>query len=688
LEERDPTPHGEPTHSSIKVFNKMLDDNDHRADQLTTLRIRLLDILIADFDRHFDQYKWATGDTGKGKLYYPIPRDRDQAFFYSNGFLMRLISLKVLPFLKGFRYHIQDVKGLGEVAKDFDRVFLTDLDAKEWETAIKEVQLKINDSVIYQAVKKLPPEIYAIDSSEITHKLISRRGLLEKAGMNYYRFISRKVNIVGSNEKEYFKITSNPAGLNVRMYGRKDNNDTSFLMYDRTFDHKVTKEIRLYGLNDDDLFYIDKNASSRIKVRVIGGRGNDTFDIRGNVRNYLYDLKPIKKGDVQGNYIKNRSHSRNMFSTEPTVNYYNILGFKYNINNFPRITIASNNDDGLLAGAGFARKTFGFRNEPFVSNQRFDALWAINRGARQYKYSGVFNHAISNTDIVLSSELMTPGVNNFFGLGNRTKLDSTISYYRIRYSHSETQLLFQKRIYETVKIMAGPVAYFYWNHFEDNKGKILGGPFLTGKDSLNIYSNKSYAGGKLVININNLNNELFPTRGVQWNTEFSSMVSLSKSSNNSKSSNSITKFQSDMAVYASLNDPTKLIAVIKLGGGHIFNRNFEYFQALTLGSNNYLRGLRKNRYAGGSTMYAGVELRLKLLNVTSYLLPGSLGLIGFTETGRVWIKTESSRLWHYSYGGGIYYIPFNLFIISGTIGYSKDEHIFNFSLGSKINLNF
>ncbi|HKB44184.1 MAG TPA: metallophosphoesterase, partial [Chitinophagaceae bacterium] len=165
LEERDPTPHGEPTHSSIKVFNNMLEDNDHRADQLTTLRIRLLDILIADFDRHFDQYKWATGDTGKGKLYYPIPKDRDQAYFYSNGFLMRLISLKVLPFLKGFRKNIIDVKGLGEVAKDFDRVFLTDVDAKEWQTAIKEVQQSLNDSVIREAVKKLPPEIYAMDSS-------------------------------------------------------------------------------------------------------------------------------------------------------------------------------------------------------------------------------------------------------------------------------------------------------------------------------------------------------------------------------------------------------------------------------------------------------------------------------------------------------------------------------------------
>jgi hypothetical protein len=40
-----------------KIFSKMLDDNDHHADQFAVLKARLLDILIGDFDRHFDQWK-------------------------------------------------------------------------------------------------------------------------------------------------------------------------------------------------------------------------------------------------------------------------------------------------------------------------------------------------------------------------------------------------------------------------------------------------------------------------------------------------------------------------------------------------------------------------------------------------------------------------------------------------------
>jgi hypothetical protein len=678
LEEKEPTPHNEKVINTNQVFEKLMEENDHRVDQPAVLRARLLDILVADFDRHFGQWKWATGDTGMGKLYYPIPRDRDQAMFYSDGFLMKLLGMQFFPFLKGFRYDIPAVNWLGESAKDFDRVFLTDLDKKEWQESISEVQHNLNDSVISAALKKLPPEIYAINGPVLIKKLISRRALLEKAGMTYYKFISKKVNIVGSNQKEYFKLTGIPDGLNVKVYGRKENNDTSFLMYNRTFDQRVTKEIRLYGLNDDDLFDIDSTVSSRIRLRVIGGKGSDTFNIKGRVQNYLYDMSD------SNNYIQHMNRSRKMFSKEPTVNYYSILGFKYDRSSFPGFIAAINNDDGLLLGAGLSKKIFGFRNEPFTSFQRLTALYAINRGGVQFRYSGEFNHLIRNLDLVVLSEVMTPGINNFFGLGNNTEVDPTksIAYYRVRYSHLETQLLFQKRFFEKVKVMAGPVFYYYWNNVNNNAGKILGTPSLIGLDSANVYQTKTYLGGKLAIQINNLNNELFPTRGIKWNTEFSSMAGISKTSNN------ITKLSSDMAVYASLSDPARLIAVIQLGAGHIFGNNYEYFQAFTLGANNFLKGFRKNRFAGTSTFYSSLELRLKLTDIKSYVLPGSLGLIGFNELGRVWLKKEASSRWHYTYGGGIYYIPFNLAIVSATIGFSQEEQLFNFSIGTKLNISF
>ncbi|HJS54589.1 MAG TPA: BamA/TamA family outer membrane protein, partial [Chitinophagaceae bacterium] len=633
LEERDPSFDGTDTRSTAKVFDKLVDENDHRADQLTVLRARLLDILIGDFDRHFDQWKWSTSDTGKGKLYYPIPRDRDQAFFYSDGQLLKSTSKSLLPFLGGFRKDISQVNWFNWAARDFDRLFLTDLDEDEWKKTITEVQGKLNDSVITKAIRKLPAEIYPISGKTLADKLISRRNGLPVAALTYYKFISKGVNVVGSNQKEYFKVSNHGHGLQVRVYAREGGSDTSFIMYDRIFDPSITREIRLYGLNNNDLFEIDSNAASRIKFRIIGGKGADTFNIKGKVEALIYDM------NVEGNYIKNNSHTKNRFSKDPPVNSYSILGFKYNKTSFPQIRIGANPDDGLMLGAGFSQRTYGFRNEPYATDQKLFAFASLSRGAYRVRYDGEFNHITRDVDLIIKSEIAFPEVNNFFGLGNTTEMEEEADYgfYRTRFKAIEVNPMIRHRFFERLQVMAGPYFFHYWNDHLDNADKVLGKPSLVNLDSADIYSKKTYLGAKFAMNFDNRNNEVFPTRGVLWETEFVSTAGLSQSSD------PYTKLTSDMTIYASLSDPARLTAVVTMGGGKIFSKSFEYFQAMAIGNSNTLHGFRKNRYTGKSSLYGSMELRLKLLQVKSYLFPGPLGLTGFYDIGRVWLPGEDSK---------------------------------------------
>ncbi len=679
LEERDPTVDASDTRSTAKVFNKLVEEHDHRTDQFSVLRARLLDIIIGDFDRHFDQWKWITTDTGKGKLYFPIPRDRDQAFFYSDGKLLRVSSRNLLPFLQGFRSNIPDVNWLGYSARDFDRVYLTDLDEKEWKETIAEVQQKLNDSIIARAVRKLPPEVYPMHGKIIADKLISRRAALTSEGVKFYRFLSREVNVVGSNEKEYFKITDHPDGLQVRVYAREEGNDTSFIMYDRVFQTPVTREIRLYGLNGDDLFEIDEKAKSKIKLRIIGGKGNDTFNIKGHVENLLYDM------NVEGNYIKQMSNTKNRFSRDPTVNTYNILGYKYNTLEFPRIQVGANSDDGFVVGAGFAKRTYGFRNEPYATDQKFAALYSLSRRSFRVNYQGEFNHITRNTDLVIKGDIGYPEVNNFFGLGNRTKIDrdngKTYNYYRTRFRSVELQVLFRERLFERLHLMVGPYFFNYWNKLSDNVGKVLENPSLVNLSYDDVYSHKVWLGAKLAMKFDNRNNEVFPTRGISWSNELILAAGIKNSSNH-------TKFTSDMTIYASLSDPAKLIGVISFGGSRIFNRHFEFFQASNLGGSN-LHGFRANRYLGKSSMYASTELRWKLFELKSYLIPGPVGLTGFYDIGRVWLDRENSNGWHTAFGGGFFFVPYNKFLVAASVGFSAgNEKVFNMTLGTKINLSF
>jgi Calcineurin-like phosphoesterase/Omp85 superfamily domain len=678
LEEKEPSFDGSNTKTTAKTFNKMLEENDHRPDQEAVLKARLLDIVLGDFDRHFDQWKWGSSDTGKGKIYYPIPRDRDQALFHSNGFLLKAISGRAMPFLKGFQDDIPKVNWLGYTARDFDRFFLTGLNKKEWKQIIADVQKNLSDSVIRKAVAKMPPEISHINNENIINKMISRRNLLSTEAITYYKFISKKVNVVGSNMKEYFKVSAHPDGLQVRVYAVGKKKDTSFLMYNRVFDPTVTKEIRLFGLHENDVFEIDETADSRIKIRIIGGKGYDTFDIKGNTEAILYDQQD------GGNVIKNSSRAKNRFSLDAPANDKSITGFNYNTTKLPQLQFGYNADDGLLLGAGISRRTYGFRNLPYASDQKFSLLYAPTHRAVQLNYRGEFNHITRNADLLVNANFSSPALKNFFGLGNTTKPIETknYNYYQTRYKTIEAELLIRKRFFEKLHFMIGPYYFNYQNKYADNTNNILGNFRQSGLDSGRIFSNKSYLGGKAVMRLDNRNNEVFPTRGVLWNNQ---LIAAGGLGNGTKS---YATFTTDMSIYASLSDPAKVVAVLKIGAGRLFNKNYEFFQAMNFGSNTDLQGFRKNRYAGTSMVYTGIEMKIKLFDINSYILPGAFGITGFYQTGRVWHSPDQSNKWHKAFGAGFYYNPLNLFSITGSAGFSEKERMYNITLGTRLNLLF
>ncbi len=679
LEEKEPIPTGVETKSTQKVLDKMVEDNDHLVDQKAVLRARLLDIMIADYDRHFDQWRFSESDTGKGKIYTVIPKDRDQAYFYSDGLFMKYITRNRLPFLKGLRYNIPRINWLGFTSRDFDRIFLNQLDASAWNEVIVQFQKDFTDSAVWEAMRKYPPEIYPIHGETIGKKLISRRAYLQKQGMRYYRFISKYVNIIGSNKPEYFKITGTDSGLLVRVYAMTEKSDTSFKMYERSFVSRITKELRLYGLNGNDVFDVDPSADGKMRLRIIGGKGNDSFSVKGSVANYIYDYT------AEQNSLSAGRRTRNFFSPDVHVNDYERIEFKYKQSRFPKLNIGYNQEDGFFFGPGLWRRTYGFRKEPFATDQRLATFFAVNRGAYQINYSGVFNHVIRNKDLLINAQIVNPVLNNFYGLGNNTeqKKDVPIEFYRVRYRFMEADILVRKRTFGgMVSYYAGPTLFHYWNRYEDNNDKILGQPSLVQLDSLSVYTNKTYLGGKLGIDLNNLNNEMFPTRGITWNTQFSFLAGMTDKSG------ALTKITSDMVVYASMAQPANTVMILKVGGGHIFNKKFEYFQALNLGANNFLRGFRKNRFSGNSLFYTSLEVRQKLFNSKWYIIPGEFGLVGFGDMGRVWYHGESSKRWHTAFGGGCYYVPFNMVIVSATVGFSEEQRLFNFSIATKLNLTF
>jgi outer membrane protein assembly factor BamA len=243
-------------------------------------------------------------------------------------------------------------------------------------------------------------------------------------------------------------------------------------------------------------------------------------------------------------------------------------------------------------------------------------------------------------------------------------------------------LLRHRFIANKLSIGAGPAFYHYRSSNERNAGRILDYGTQYGLDSIGIHAPKTYGGGRLQASFSSLDNALLPVRGLRWTADLTAMQPLSTEGH------PITRAQSDIALYAPLSDNHRFVLSLRAGGGHIFSRRFEYFQALTVGANNYLRGYRKNRFTGSSSAYGSAELRARLAQVRSRFLPGELGLVGFGDRGRVWLRDETSPVWHTSAGGGIYFAPYNAVLISVLTAFSKEERLMNISIGTGLSFTF
>lgn len=681
LEERAPVEEEVRTRSTDKVFNKIIEEDDHIVDQKTVLRARLLDMFIGDWDRHFDQWRFSTLDTGKGKVYIPIPRDRDQVFFNNNGLLLNVVAYQTLPQFSGFKHKMRQTKHLGFNARYFDRIFMNNLSEKDWREALHEFDSLMTDSVIEAAVRRFPPEIYAISGPLIAEKLRARKAQMLKEGIKYERFLSQYVDVLGSQQAETFEVKKlSDTAIQVKVYDLKKNGvDTSLVSYNRIVNPRITEEIRLYGFNSRDKFVIDESVQSRkLKIRIIGGKGADTFDVRGRIKNFIYDFTGEK------NTILADRKSDLRLSANPLVNEFDYRSFRYDQTSFPAISASYNQEDGILVGGGIKNIKYGFRKDPFQHLHSLTALTALREKALRINYRGEFVHLIRYNDVVVDLNLHTPTLNNFYGLGNETTIspDKDLSYYRTRYNFASGDFLIRRRVASNVlSVSVGPTVFHYWNQPYRNEDKILENPTLIGLDN-SVYRDKTYVGGKAIMRVNNIGNTLFPTRGIDWTTSFESMAGVSGDAK------PITKLTSEMNIYAALSDPAKFVAVLRLGGGKIFSDSYEYFQALGLGQNNYLRGFRRNRFSGESMAYGSLEARVKLLTVNSYILPGSLGVVGFGDVGRVWVRNDQSAKWHFTPGAGFYYTPFNLVLVSGTVAFSEEETLFNITIGTRFNLTF
>ena len=649
-----------------EVVAKLKDDNDNEVDQYALLKARILDMFIMDLDRHEGQWTWGAIDKDKGKLYYPIPKDRDQAFFINRGVIPGMVKWPwLVPQLQGFDARAKGINRFNFAARNLDRFFLNELGEQDWRRALEEFIPKMTDQVIEDAINRQPREIKPISGDFLITKLKARRQYLAAEVMQYYRFISEKVSITGSDKTELFEATRNSDGsVQLKVFKITKEGEQSTLMYDRTFDPKITEELRLYGFGGNDKFVV-KGTEDKIKIRMIGGDGEDNFEAIDNKNGgIVYDLKS-ENNKITGDF-------RDKMKNDTLVNSFDQLGFKYN-QTIPFLTANYNSDDGLFLGFSLKFINHGFRKTPYKNMHEFTITHALATKSYGFRYYAEYISAFGRTTDLLT-DIDIKGRNNitsFYGYGDNSIYDkgkpNKWKYYWAKYNTGDVGIFLRKRFSEKVRFIFGPVLQYYSLDSNNNQGKNILNTGANGLDPATLFHSQKYLGGKYTLVVDTRDNAIMPMRGIYWQTTGRHLAGLNDEAYN------FTQLNSDFTFHVGLIRKT-LIFSNRIGGGHNFG-DFEFYQAQYLGSEEHLRGYRKYRFAGRSKFFNNAELRLRVATFKTYLFPAYFGILGFYDTGKVWDLDGNSDRWLSGYGGGIWFAPLKRLVFTFTYTASEEDKL-------------
>ena len=651
---------GEDAVSSLDLYKILRKDNDNRVDQTFVVRNRIFDIWIGDWDRHDDQWRWVEENRKDDeKIYRPIPRDRDQVFFGDDGFFKKIVSFKwAQPALRGFQDDLKYTPSMGHNrVRWFDRYFMTEASKEDWIEQANELKAVLTDDLIESSVRLWPDEIYDLHGEEIIRKLKNRRDRLDHYAEDYYRFLAKGVDILGSDKREWFfveRVDDDHTKVTVRKISNKGNVDK--VLYERTFKTSETGEVRLFGFNGDDKFDVVGRVEKGITVRIIAGDGNDDISDKSEVRGIR--RKTVIYDTIDGSELSKSRETKDLrTNNDPYINDYNLEEFDFDIRR-PVLSFNFNPDDGVFIGGGVATQKDGFRKRPYASFQSISASTAIATGSYNIAYRGEFVDAIGSTDFVLNASVRAPNfVNNFFGFGNETirDRDLSLSFYRVRFDEWSVNPSFNIPLGNVTKLTVG--SEYRAIKIERNEGRFINDFAINGLDPSNLFTSKKYIGAHIGLNVDTRKNLLLGKKGITLNTSLSYNLGANGNSNNSG------QWNSDLTLRWAIGPFSRVVIATRVGFQTSLG-DFEFFQASRLDGFNTLRGFRRYRFAGESSFYQQLDARIDLFEWRNYLIPSRVGLLLFNDVGRVWIDGENSDTLHHGYGGGAYLIPFESFVIN------------------------
>lgn len=665
--------------STGDVVEELMKNQHARVNQEQALRSRLFDLMIGDWDRHDDQWKWAVHYEDEEPVFSPIPRDRDQSFSKYDGFvafMARQFPDGFLHQLRPYSRKIKDVRWAGWSARYFDRSFLNELSWEDWQKIILEIQTGVSDSVIEDALSKWPAKARNLTEAEIVTNLKYRRDNLMKIGRDFYDFLALEVDVVGSENKELFEIEYlENEDVVVKTWDSNKDGDKQKLLYQRKFHAKETREIHIYGMDDKDIFKISGRAKKSPLIRMVGGLDEDQFISDAKIsglrkKHWVYD-------DIRDENHLQGASLRDKRSSNWEDNVYDRKAAHYNYDVFFALPLISYNvENGLQMGATGQWTTYKFKKAPYSSLQSFSIAYSFGSNTPNLEYDAEFLERLGELDLNLNTYYHGRRfATNYFGLGNETAYEKELDFYGISQEVFQVFPALQLRhSANLLRFRLGPKLLY--TNLLDKSAMYLN----TVDAEEENFSGHWFLGPRFEMEWDGRDSKLFPRRGGRFQL-------YGEWANDLEDSDNTYTHGANLHLYLPVDKGQNLIFATRLGYGFAWG-DYEFFQApslgersTSLGQEGSLRGYPFDRFRGDSKFYHNTDLRWRMIQYDNSVIPVSIGIYGGFDYGRVWFHQESSDKWHSAYGGGLWLAPLDYLVFSTGVFQSPNDLRYYLSLG-------
>ncbi len=675
-EHKDEVTFGKPDdiESTDDLLSKLRKDEKYEMDEEHYIRTRLFDMILGDWDRHSDQWRWARFDTKNGKEYRPIPRDRDQVFSNYDGILMDVVKF-VVPLVRKFQVYdgeLKKVRWINLSGLPLDRTLTQNSGKEIWIEQAKYIKENLSNATIEKAFTNLPDNLKDETIEKIKRNLKLRRDNIEDIANRYYTYLSKHVIITGTDKDDLFEIFREEGKTTIKV-SRIKGNKKQKPYSSRSFIANETKEIWIYGLDDDDRFVVKGKGSNLIKIRIIGGQNNDTYTIENGRKIKIYDHKS------KPNTIEKKGGAKFILSN---IYDYNVYDYKKYVGKTNTVTpfIGFNPDDGLNINITDTYTINGFKNNPYHSKHRFKAAYYFQTEGYDLSYSGEFVNALGNWNFLIDAVYTSENfAQNFFGFGNNTfNLDDELGldYNRVKLGIWSFGLGVSKR--DRYGSEFSVKAAFEGIEVQDTQDRFI----TSGLDFVTVdpvfFERKYFTNLDLMYKFESYDNDINPTRGMLFKLQTGVRTNVEDINRTYGYIYPRLGFYNAITRDRKLVLKTDVIAEINLGDG------FEFYQGANLGGTKGLRGYREERFTGESALAFNGDLRYSFNTFKTGLLPLQLGVFGGYDIGRVWLDDEDSNRWYDSVGGGIWLNAMDT--IGGQLGiFSSDDGLrFTFGFGMSL----